>query len=66
MRDLDHGVFFATYLRGEPGYAAALLAEVVKDADPGELDVLLRHLSEAFGGPVAEGPSSEPSHGEYR
>ncbi|MDH4761455.1 addiction module antidote protein [Pseudomonas sp. CBMAI 2609] len=49
MRDRSHDEAMAEQLRADPAYAFELLAHVMRDGDPAELDILLRQLALAVG-----------------
>jgi len=40
----------AESFRNDPGYAAELLNDILEDGEPGELLIMLRQMSKAFGG----------------
>ncbi len=48
MRDRSHDEAMAQLFRGDPSYAAELVAEVARDGDADELAILQRQLSAAF------------------
>lgn len=49
MRDRLHDEAMSEQLRADPSYAAELLADVIREGDPAELDILLRQLALAVG-----------------
>ncbi len=58
MKDRNHDEALAELFQADPSYAGALLAEVVRDGDTGELAILERQLSAAFGIREAAKPAS--------
>jgi len=40
----------AESFRSDPGYAVELLNDILEDGEPGELLIMLRQMSKAFGG----------------
>lgn len=49
MKDRSHSEAMSEQLRADPAYAAELLADVLREGSPAELDILLQQLSLAFG-----------------
>jgi len=50
VRDRSHDTAMAEHFRGDPTYAAELLAEVRRDGNPAELAILLRQMATASAG----------------
>ncbi len=50
MRDRSHDEAMAEMYRADPEYAVLLLNSILEDGDQGELLVVLRQLTGAFGG----------------
>ncbi len=47
MRDRSHDEAMSEQLSADPAYAAELLADVLRQGSPAELDILLRQLAYA-------------------
>jgi probable addiction module antidote protein len=50
VRDRPHDDAIAEEFRRDPAYAAALLDNILEDGDQGELLIVLRQMTKAFGG----------------
>jgi len=50
MNERTFDDLIAESFRKDPAYAAELLDDILRDGDPGELMIMLRQLSKAFGG----------------
>jgi probable addiction module antidote protein len=53
IRDRSHDDAMAEVFRDDPAYAVALLNDILEGDDQGELLVVLRQLTKAFGGVAA-------------
>lgn len=47
MRDRSHDEVMSEQLKTEPAYTAELIADVLRNGSPAELDILLRQLTYA-------------------
>ncbi len=59
MRDRSHDDAMAEIFQEYPAYAVALLNEILEGGDQGELLIMLRHMSKAFGGVAAVADKAE-------
>ena len=50
MRDRTHDDAMAEVLKKDPAYALDLLNSILEDGEPGELLIVLRQMTKAFGG----------------
>lgn len=50
MRDKSHDEAMAEVFKEDPAYAVVLINSILEDGDQGELLIVLRQLTQAFGG----------------
>lgn len=63
MKDRSHDDAMAEYFQEDPAYAMKLLNAILADGDQGELLIVLRQMTKAFGGvqAVAEKANLNPT-----
>ena len=59
MRDRSHDDAMAEHCRDNPEHAIALLNAVLEDGEPGEMLIVLRQMTKAFGGVQAVAERAE-------